>query len=142
MPFFIFLFLTWKFHRKTGSPLLSVGQPDGSAVKFCQLFGNAESQTKVLLVTSGGIGLIKSVKDIRLVLIRDSASLINHLKSQYTFLEIGRCPDMDGAPGRRITGGVVQEYKKKLAKALRIPLNPWKRAVRKIQAEMDVFFAA
>ena len=129
-----------QFNRKTASPLFPVWQVNSSTVKFGQLFGDTKPQAKVLFAISWGISPIKPVKNIGLVLIRDSAPFINYLQDKNLSLGGDRSADMNGAPWWRVIDGVVQQYQKKLTDPFRIADDLRKRGIRKYQVKPDAFF--
>ena len=102
-----------KNHGETAAFLPAVGHGYGAAVKFDQLFCDAQAEAEVLFFTSSGIGLIESVKNIRFARVRNAAALIFYLEDQGIFMsglsraDKGTKPDITS--GRCVVSSIVQK---------------------------------
>lgn len=92
-----------------------------STGKLCQLFGDAQSQTEVILVLSGSVGSVKIFKDMFLLLLRNSGTVINDSAGKNMFLK--DCLQGKGGVFRCIGDSVVQENRQNMGNPFSIAQN-------------------
>ena len=71
------LFFVWKHYFECGATIRSITQRKIAAMDGCQLLGHRQTQTKVVGVGTALAASVEPVKDLLLLRIRDTRSMID-----------------------------------------------------------------